>query len=479
MQLIKRTTLHYQEGTSDKVYEVDLCQTGENRYVVNFCYGRRGANLKEGVKTTQAVPLAEAEKVFAKLVAEKTKKGYQDVSTPPLEETLAKPEKPATRQEAILNRLANQSPSKWPLERAIWRAGELKIPEATPLIIPLIGSGDALRDYCIAWALGWCGGEGAVPALVRLRSNNKTPEFVSIIAFEALLKLADAQTKAGWQSEMIENLPPELTSAKSADEFSHTLRTYLNNGDYKRFALLDTIYQIDNENVRPALIDILKTAPLRPNYFLRFRHIFKMAEYRHDAEVFAILAYRFEKQGATYRSDSYAVRNFGSLRKYESKYNNSTSRWETIESSQFRDYMQRPDARIAYSSHTRDYFLRRVWRTLKTLGELGDTEYVKMAVGVLLQYSDADAETIRQTTVYRWDRSNWNRISFTHNWDAFGGDLTFNHILYENSPRYELKENSKAWRCRDSYKPGDAEPDVREEAFPQLWNNLLNYCDCF
>ncbi|HAZ48729.1 MAG TPA: hypothetical protein DDW76_23090 [Cyanobacteria bacterium UBA11369] len=468
MQLIKRTTLHYQEGTSDKVYEVDLCQTGENRYVVNFRYGRRGASLKEGVKTTQPVPLAEAQKVFDKLVAEKTKKGYQDVSTPPAEETLAKSEKPATRQEAILNRLANQNPSKWPLERAIWRAGELKISEATPLIIPLIGSGEALRDYCIAWALGWCGGEGAVPALNRLRSNNQTPEFVSRIAFEALLKLADAETKAALHSEMIENLPPELTSAQSADEFSHALRTYLNNGDYKRFAVLDTIYQIDNEYVRPALIDILKTAPLRPNYFQRFRHIFKMAEYRLDAEVFGILAYRFEKESPMFR--------YG----WDGFWDVPNNRWRN-----YREELASSESKVAYSNKTRAYLLRRVWRTLKTLGELGDTQYVKMAVGVLLQYSDADAETIREKTFPSWYSYNSARISFTRYWDAYAGYLTFNHILYQNSPRYELKENLKAWRCRDSYKPGDAEPDVREEAFPSLWEQqpsellrLLLESDC-
>jgi predicted DNA-binding WGR domain protein len=478
MQLIKRTTLHYQEGTSDKIYEVDLCQTGENRYVVNFRYGPRGANLKEGVKTTQPVPLAEAQKVFDKLVGEKTKKGYQDVSTPPAEETLVKAEKPATRNEAILNRLSGKGNNKWPLERAIWRAGELKISEATPLIIPLIGSGDALRDYCIAWALGWCGGEGAVSALIRLRSNNTTAEFVSRIAFEALLKLADAETKAALHSEMVENLPPELASVKSADEFSHALRAYLNNGDYQRFAVLDTIYQIDNENVRPALIDILKTAPLRPNYFQRFRHIFKMAEYRHDAEIFGILAYRFEKESSMFSSNSYGVSppGGGYLRKRVYRnYNSKAGTYETY--NEIEDELKRSESRIAYSSHTRDYFLRRVWRTLKTLGESGETEYVKMAVGVLLQYSDADAEAARETTLTRWQRDafgRYYRVDFKHNWDAFAGYVTLNHILYENSPRYELKENSKAWRCRDSYKPGDAEPNVREEAFPQLWEQQPN-----
>lgn len=76
-------------------------------------------------------------------------------------------------------------------------------------------------------------------------------------------------------------LPPQLRSLArdgSAEAFARTFRIYLEGGDYKRFAVLDTIYQIDNEYVRPALIDILRNAPFKPNYFQRLRHIFKMAQ---------------------------------------------------------------------------------------------------------------------------------------------------------------------------------------------------------
>uniref|UniRef100_A0ACD5GP07 WGR domain-containing protein n=1 Tax=Desertifilum tharense IPPAS B-1220 TaxID=1781255 RepID=A0ACD5GP07_9CYAN len=111
MQLLKRTTLHCQEGSSDKVYEVDLCQT-EGGYLVNFRYGRRGTTLKEGVKTTTPVPLAQAEKVFDKLVSEKTKKGYHDVSEP-----ISAPETTpkvtfTSREQAILERLAGRGNPK-------------------------------------------------------------------------------------------------------------------------------------------------------------------------------------------------------------------------------------------------------------------------------------------------------------------------------------------------------------------------------
>ncbi|NEU72835.1 WGR domain-containing protein [Hassallia byssoidea VB512170] len=477
MKLIKQTTLHYQEGTSDKIYEVDLCQTGKDRYVVNFRYGRRGTNLKEGTKTTQPVPLTEAQQVFDKLVGEKTKKGYRDVnaqpvnleSTPPPVESSDDP-----RKQAVLNRLADDKPSKSKLERAIWRAGELKISEATPLLIKLIGTGEPLRDYCIAWALGWCGDDSAIACVTQLYNNLSNPEFVRRIAFEALLKLSDAEKTASLQAERIELLPTELQNLArngSSEKFATALSNYLEQGNYKHFAVLDTIYQIDNQYVRPALLDILCNAPFKPNYFKQLRHIFKMAEYRHDAEVFGILAYGLEIEKAGFSSKSYYVSlpSGGHLRKtLWGNYNRQTQRYES-KGSEVQAELKHPESRIAYSSNTREYLLRRVWRTLKQLGEENDPDYVKMAVGVLLQYSDEDAEEVRESVFYRWNRSNWTRTEFRRNWDAFAGYLTFNHILYENSPRYELKPNSQAWQCREGYKPGDAEPAVREEAFGQLW----------
>jgi predicted DNA-binding WGR domain protein len=468
MKLIKRTTLIYQAGSSDKVYEVDLCQTGENRYLVNFRYGRRGTNLKEGTKTVQALPLAEAQRVFDKLVNSQIQKGYRDVSDGARNETPASATVPAIinvpvsndpRHQAILNRLANRDNRKWPLERVIWRAGELKIREATPLLIQLIGTGEPLRDYCIAWALGWCGDESGIASLNRL-CDRSHPDFIRRIAWEALFKLSNEATRVAMRSEKIEQLPLELRELArngTAEAFTTALRTYLNSASYENFAVLDTIYQIDNEYVRPALLDILGEAPFKANYFQRIRHIFKMAEYRHDAEVFGILAYAFDKEPGNF-DNRHIGWQWDSVRR---QYYRTKERRYTEE-------LKSPQSKKAYSKQTREYLRRRVWRTLKQLGEEGDSNYINLAVSILLQYADTDAEEVRQRLSYStWNDRTRSYDRFTRDWDAYAGYLIFNHILYEHSPRYVY--HSRAWRCREGYKPGDPEPKVREEAFAELW----------
>ena len=71
MRLVKQSILYFKEGNSDKAYEIDLCDVGNDKYVVNFRYGRRNAKLKEGSKTPSPVSLAEAEKIFGELEDEK------------------------------------------------------------------------------------------------------------------------------------------------------------------------------------------------------------------------------------------------------------------------------------------------------------------------------------------------------------------------------------------------------------------------
>ena len=74
---IQSISLYYREGSSDKVYHVQLHEA-EGGYTVNFQYGRRGSTLQTGTKTTTPVSRSQAETIFAKLVAEKKSKGYTE-----------------------------------------------------------------------------------------------------------------------------------------------------------------------------------------------------------------------------------------------------------------------------------------------------------------------------------------------------------------------------------------------------------------
>jgi bifunctional non-homologous end joining protein LigD len=68
-------TLYYREGSSDKVYQAAIEPVGE-LFVVNFAYGRRGATLQTGAKTSSPVDYETAKRTYDKLVREKMAKGY-------------------------------------------------------------------------------------------------------------------------------------------------------------------------------------------------------------------------------------------------------------------------------------------------------------------------------------------------------------------------------------------------------------------
>lgn len=465
MKLIKQTKLVFAEGRSEKVYEIDLCEVGANQFVVNFRYGKRGAALKDGSKTVAPVKRDEADRVFDKLVKDKVDSGYVpegqapaprpvDVtSAAPVRASAPPPPAPGTlpvgqdpRAQRVLDRLAKTDGGTggatwfrrstprgkpWPIERAIWRAGELKLREAEPLLIRWLGTARAepegtakgLRDYCVAWALGRCGGDAATQALAGLYGNAATPEHVKRIAAESLLLIGDRASSDEFKDHQLGQLPAVLAQVARTGT-PEAFATALDNFALHQNAnVLYQLYLIDSATTRPALLDALRKTPLRAPLFAPLRTIFKAAELRRDARVFGILGYRFETTIANYKQG-----------------------WR---------HRARKDA---YSSVTRAYLRRRVWRTLRRLGKVGDPDYCKLAVGVLLAFRDSDAVEPKQTVTQ-------GRAA----WDRFAPYIAFNHILYGNSPRYELKRNGKAWRMKAPHKPGAVPPAQREESFPGLW----------
>ncbi len=83
--------LFFQEGTSDKLYHARIVETAPGKHDVEVEWGRRGATLNKGKKAV-GVSLEAAEKTYAKLVREKTGKGYQEITTDVKPAVVAPPE---------------------------------------------------------------------------------------------------------------------------------------------------------------------------------------------------------------------------------------------------------------------------------------------------------------------------------------------------------------------------------------------------
>jgi len=65
---LQSASLYFHEGNSNKEYHAAIEPRNEG-YIVTFAYGRRGNTLTTGTKTSHPVSLAEATKVFDKLIA--------------------------------------------------------------------------------------------------------------------------------------------------------------------------------------------------------------------------------------------------------------------------------------------------------------------------------------------------------------------------------------------------------------------------
>lgn len=451
MKLIKQVKLFFQEGTSDKVYEIDLCEAGEG-YLVNFRYGRRGAALKDGTKTIFPVELSEAEKVFMALEQEKRKKGYVAAGEAQII-TSSEPKSTGgndKRKKAIIKILktavAGEEPENWPISRVIWRAGDLKIMEAIPHCIKLADPSNPFNIYSVIWAIGRCGTTNALPFLQELTSNQSLQPFTKQLLQEVLLKFSDGKEKEVLVKSIVQSLPlpfQKNIEEKNYKQIEKQLREFLfelktSSNDY-----LVGLYQLSRQD--PALhavfMRVLQEIPLAVNYFKYVRHIFKAAEMLEDYATYGVIAKNIEKKSAGYNSNSW----MGADQKKN----------------------------LAFSNKTKVYLTNRTLRFLRNYGEAGENSYTELAAELLLAFDDAKDLTPPYQTVdvsyqYNADTRQHTRQERVTHFDSYSSFQSFNTILYKNSPRYVLKGIS--WICVPPYTPGNAAPSAREEAYPHLWN---------
>ncbi|GAB5536462.1 MAG: hypothetical protein Rubg2KO_27110 [Rubricoccaceae bacterium] len=525
MAVLRHVALAFQQGTSDKVYEVDL-READGGFEIVTRYGRRGKALRENVMTASPVSREEADALFDKTVASKTKKGYEEIASSKASASSTAPKRPIdpeARTVAILARLQTaidtpDAETDWPVDRVIWRAGELRIAEAAPSILELAtsASGDevAMRLYSSLWALGRIGQAApnradAYGLALAYGGATGSPAHVTRIAREAAIQLATDAERDTFLEGLRTDAPQTIQSALvGADARRQLVDALLGASTPGELADIEALYHlaIADETARDIVLELARAMPLSAPFFLWVRHLTKAALFREDAELFGILAHRFATEPSgldafdtgydwKYEDDRYKTISRQLVQSPETghyEYRRTTSSYESggwqNRSTSSETQVRTPDgpewvdtdalateradaaASLGYTPKTRAYLRRRVWRTLRRLGDAGDVAYIPMAVGALLAYTDDDAQEPR-TVVYSW--YDWNTRAMhsrTTRYAAFAPYLTFNHILYANSPRFQLKKSNKAWSLREGVELGAPAPPQREEAFPELWN---------
>ncbi|MEM7245335.1 MAG: WGR domain-containing protein [Acidobacteriota bacterium] len=452
MKLIRQVSLQLQQGRSDKVYEVDLVETGDGQFVVNFRYGRRGTTLRDGTKTKLPVARAKADKVFDDLVSSKKAKGYVDVPVAGLtipvvsdEDTVVDVDDP--RAAAILRRLAlgDTASSRFDHDRALERAGELALREALPYLDGELNLGSRLRQNVRTRALGRViaalpeGHEAAASAierLERLRKDEDTYPIIRHAATEALLQVLSRHDSAAFvalQAEIAALLPASLQPGTDELDVGDDRRVVLDAAGLATrvkalrkagWDALVPLSQLAAPTSRQLLIHVLREVPGDRKMRPALKRLHKDAEFRRDAELFGVLTRRLVQ---------------GRLSP-------------------------------GFSPTTEAYLQRRSWRALRRLGELEDRRYVEMASGLLLALEPADA-TPRQRRFDTWDWRASRTITRIFHDPPFARHHAVQQVLHRWSDRFEAKRRRLGVRFREGVSPGPPREDVREEAFPDIWDD--------
>ncbi len=468
MKTIKKTLLHFHQGTSNKVYNVYLIEVSPESYLVNFEYGRYGATLREGTKTSSPVALKKAQKLYDSLVVSKVNKEYKIVSG---YNSMTKEEK--SQREVLSNdayasllieRLKRASEERlksvdnYAVSRLIYRAGALKLEDAKPYIVTLYSRSieeDNAFYYSVAWALGRYKDEALRSIMISLRE--KLNDASKYIIEEALFLLGDEREakeirgldlpmpfKVSIKNESLESF---ITQVEILEEMIDST--------YGRYKNIDSWYEEERKAIKGELDPLLEQAdelylklyiqasidphkheamvkamaflPINEFNFSLFRRLYKMADMRDDHAVLAKLITKIESK----KMACYEV--------YE---------WES-------------DNKRSLGC-SRLYFKKRSLRYLKNLAMNDSASYVEFSKNILLSMnSQVEAFAPFKTEYYDND---WNLK--TKKYDAFAVHLTFMYILYGAGKRYMMAPSKKMWEIANK----SIHDEQRVEMHKEIWD---------
>lgn len=449
MKLVRQSRLHFREGNSDKVYEVDLCEAGEDGFLVNFRYGRRGSALRDGTKTPIPEPRAKAEQIFDALVNEKTRKGYKvegESGMPagmPVAGIIAAPDDP--RRAAILKRLKAEATRtvkgtpRWKLSRVLWRAGAWRMIDAADDIASIAARLNAPIDlWCAAWALGRCGDPRHAVVFDGMAKNAAGYPWVLAMLAEAKAALHDEEEN--FEATMLQGLPETVAAVfrtGDARAFRAVVEQELRGGQHAGLPAGLLLLATRHGWVREVVHEMVRLLPLGRGTMPFFRQVLKSAEFRFDAELYGQVVRRFDLTNAT-----------------------GPMPWR----------LPKGAPQPAYTTGTRNYFRRRPVRHLRVAGESGEAAlFIPLATGLLLAYDDEiDSPQETSTSTYDWDRATRRTVERKIWYPRYKSCFAFIWLLRGAGGKIEPTHGKVGWRFINSHR-GDA--TVREEPFAALWDH--------
>lgn len=413
MRIIKQTKLFFHEGKSDKVYEIDLCEVNPDAFIVNFRYGKRGTALKEGSKTPEFVSREKAENIFDQLEKEKRNKGYQSeievfVELPSLDTVNMN-----SAEGVILKRLEdatqgiNSFKTEWKTSRVIWKAAQMKIKEATPYILKLATKGDEMQLYTSVFAIRTLKITQASELLHSIANSTRHKQYIRNVAFDALLTINEGPELEKTVSELLEILPPEIKYAIDKGDYG-SLKKHYSEKFAKKEKADELAYLYLLSKAYPSLIqlieDIIGQIPFESPYFRNIRAIYKLARFRNDAQVLGMLSFLFEKKTPMFNRTASLDKEAWNQDQYFYQFGDSVN---------VRKELSGNESRLAFSNFTKLYFQKNGFYYLKELGKQNKAkEYLRFAVNVLIQYSDADYTPENRRPLSTYGRYDWESKRF-------------------------------------------------------------------
>ena len=473
MKILRTTKLWFREGASDKVYEVDLVDneniTTTDRFLVNFRYGRRGAALRDGTRTPAPVTRTAAEKLFDSVVVAKVNEGYRRLDgADPIPPAASSPQAdaPASREAVLIARLEACLRDPWPAkerDRLFWRIGEVRSTAAGPLLTRFAAerTSYSAASYSLVSALARCGGPAGADALAAIAHQTKDDLVRGLAEFACLSSLMGERRLPATPEEALPDAVERAVASADLDALAGAVADVAQREPARIRAVMVSLYRLAqaDSQLHGLVTALVGRLPVRPPYVPGLRRLFKYAEMIDDPVMFAATASRFETARPMYHGKGHAKGDGRQARIPELH----AYRWVKL------DHLSgATDAKTALSKATLDYLKRRIWRSLRKRGELGQDSFLEMATAYLLAFTEDSLTKPTYRVSVKW--VNRQRIVTRYDYGPLSHAWSAGQLLYRHAPNVRLREGALT-HCTTNEQP----PEGRGEAFRPLWDAKPDY----